>query len=461
MVQKIVSQPATPQVTKAMLRKMINGDDDAEKNYFLGNQKEKVLRQLDAIEKMSFYGPQLANTWKNAREAMIRIARKVGWCDVYFPHSMPDNEQIEEQRKWLLRAVTAEKDKFDRRRHNKSRKRNKQESIRYCKGGYVPPVVYVAGTCDLMKIDEHLGKHWVDIWKVGDWATITNLEKAVLDTVTERPRHKLRRLEVRDLRRYLDKTGGASGACGWTHEELKELPESCLEQLCEVYDLMEIAGVAMEIACNGDVSMIPKPGAKGDISDLRPITVLAILYRMWASARLHGGVFEWQETVIEKFSLRACRPQSSTMDLVLPFAIMAEEAADDGEELKGSSYDLAKAFDSLPFNVNGFGWKVLDHMGCPLEIMMVLMDLYKRIVRRFKVKGNLGKPIPPTGLRAGVQGDALTMILCNLMTLVWFSLQRQGLLIRTDLGGIAKSPPALSGYAKARRSDCSYGEKDY
>jgi hypothetical protein len=57
----------------------------------------------------------------------------------------------------------------------------------------------------------------------------------------------------------------------------------------------------------------------------------------------------------------------------------------------------------------------------------VLMRLYERIVRRFKIRGNLGGPIGPENLRACVQGDALSMILCNVMSIAWFTLQAQGL----------------------------------
>ena len=51
----------------------------------------------------------------------------------------------------------------------------------------------------------------------------------------------------------------------------------------------------------------------------------------------------------------------------------------------GTSYDLAKAFDTVPFRAGGFGWILLQRAGCPLPIIDVMKDLYSRINRRFKV----------------------------------------------------------------------------
>ena len=92
----------------------------------------------------------------------------------------------------------------------------------------------------------------------------------------------------------------------------------------------------------------------------------------------------------------------------------------------GTSYDLAKAFDTMPFGAGGFGWILLQRAGCPLPIIDVLKDLYSRINRRFKVLSHLGKPITAEGKRGCVQGCALSMLFCNVLTLAWFQLQDRG-----------------------------------
>ena len=57
-------------------------------------------------------------------------------------------------------------------------------------------------------------------------------------------------------------------------QELKNLPDEILVQLCSVYTVMEEIGLMPSISLHGDVTMIPKDAAKHGVDNLRPITVL-------------------------------------------------------------------------------------------------------------------------------------------------------------------------------------------
>ena len=105
--------------------------------------------------------------------------------------------------------------------------------------------------------------------------------------------------------------------------------------------------------------MIPKDATKHGVDNLRPITVLSILHRLWSGARLPATLFEWQEELLEGVSSRACRPGGGTTDLVVPLAVMAEAARLEDKELYAASYDLSKAFDTMPFDAEGemVGWR--------------------------------------------------------------------------------------------------------
>ena len=145
--------------------------------------------------------------------------------------------------------------------------------------------------------------------------------------------------------------------------------------------------------------------------------------------------------------MRACRPRNAVPDLIIPIELILDECAQEHSMAQGTSYDLAKAFDTMPFGAGGFGWILLQRAGCPLPIIDVMKDLYSRINRRFKVLSHLGKPITAEGKRGCVQGCALSMLFDNVLTLSWFQLQDRGTTISDS------RIQALSGFSPHLREE--------
>lgn len=432
-VQPIKTQTLVPAVTRTM------ESSTSDWLYTCEVQEQTILRRLEALERMQIYGPQLVRTWANARRGLILMAKRVGWCDVFFVRDIPNHEQLVEYKSWLHRAIQSEVWSMHSklRRDKSTALRGRQGYAFVCKQ-YTPPVTFVGGTCDLEEIDAAVWDYWIPIWQdpscqVPPAPVPVHLQADIMQKLPKLEPWQLKPLTPAAFKRYLQKTGGAAGACGWLQEELKALPDELLEQLCSVFELMEELGIALSVACEGDVSLIPKSGEDGGVANLRPITVLAVTYRLWAGARLRLDLFNWQNKVFENFPLRACRPLNSTHDLTIPVSLELEAAyLDQVDPPVGESYDLAKAFDSMPFGIGGWGWILLQRFGMPPPIIAVLQDLYARIKRRFKIRGSLGKPMAPEGLRACIQGCALSMVCCNVVTLVWFHLQRKGLACSED-----------------------------
>jgi hypothetical protein len=253
------------------------------------------------------------------------------------------------------------------------------------------------------------------------------------------PRHSqaLPPLVPDDLRRYLTKAKGVAGPCGWTHAELRALPDELYHQLIAIFHLMEYHGTALEVNCHGDVTLIPKKTGEVAVDQLRPITVLSYFHRLYAGARLRSGLFQWQEEVLKNIPLRACRPGAATHDLTLAAAATLELHAHEGAETQAVSYDLAKAFDSMPFpagELDGIGWLLMQRLGFDQRVLAVMFNQYDRMQRRFKTLQHLGAPVPAAGLRGIIQGCAISMVFCNCITVLWHELQRMG----TDL------PPAVA-----------------
>ena len=76
---------------------------------------------------------------------------------------------------------------------------------------------------------------------------------------------------------------------------------------------------------------------------------------MWAAARLRADLLEWQEDLIGSYAMRACRPTIAVLDLIIPIELILDECAQEHSMAHGTSYDLAKAFDTMPFEARGLG----------------------------------------------------------------------------------------------------------
>ena len=81
--------------------------------------------------------------------------------------------------------------------------------------------------------------------------------------------------------------GATAGSLdGWGWRELKVLPVSWYDGLARILTKVEDAGVWPDGLLDAKISMIPK--VDGDATPLgqRPLSVLPVVYRIWASARM-------------------------------------------------------------------------------------------------------------------------------------------------------------------------------
>ena len=200
-------------------------------------------------------------------------------------------------------------------------------------------------------------------------------------------------LTAQMLRKYLSKASGVPGPCGWTSAEMRSLPDAMLQQLADIYGYMESCGVALEVNCHGDVALIPKEEGELDVEQLRPIPILSYIHRVYAGARLREGLLQWQELILQSRPIKACRQAASTFDPTLAAAALLELSHHQDAQLHAVSYDLRKAFDSMPFPagvMQGFGWRLLRRMGFPAGAQAVMFDQHARMQRRFNVLQHLG-----------------------------------------------------------------------
>lgn len=100
---------------------------------------------------------------------------------------------------------------------------------------------------------------------------------------------QLPELNPDEIRKTAQKMKGRSpGPDGWSPEMIAELPADALQRLCEMLQTCEAQQKWPGPLTHWAVKFIPKKrqGALPGLQDVRPISIGAIIYRIWASLRL-------------------------------------------------------------------------------------------------------------------------------------------------------------------------------
>ena len=434
-LQPLRTRTTTPQVTRHDWR-----HDHYPRLHILQTRASHALRRLDALARMQYFGPQALHTWTHARHDLIWLTRHATTRPPFFTHHMPTNSEITKYSVWAQQLRTDSTTAYQRLHARERRQELRVKPHKYITEKFRKAAHFVSGTCDVREIDHLARSFWTGVWRDSDGNN--DEQKRLVDSLPL-PHHSatLEPLTAEHLRHCLDRPGGAPGPCGWRHQELHALPDELLDQVCSIFAHLESIGMAPTFAKHGDITLIPKKETSVNVDDLRPITVLSTLYRLWAGARLHADIFGWQEEIVKDFAIVACRRKHSVFDLVFSAALHLDVSRATSQPAFGVSYDLAKAFDTMPFGKQGLGWHILRRLGFPSKIMAVMQDMYEHISRRFKTAGHLGEPIPARGMRGLVQGCALSMVLCNCMTVVWFAMQKHGCALTPNMLSFLRRHP--------------------
>ena len=181
------------------------------------------------------------------------------------------------------------------------------------------------------------------------------------------------------------------GAGGWSVQELKLLPDALLELLCEFFHLVERTGHWPETLCLGLITPLVKdellPLCTGNT---RPITVMPLLYRVWASSRVRQ-LIDWQAQWLSP-CVCSYRPEYGCEDAWFEEALRVGQALLKGEPLCGPSIDLSKAFDSLP---QAILLQMAAEVGMDANVLRALRGMYGSLRRRFRIDGHIGQPFSP------------------------------------------------------------------
>ena len=152
------------------------------------------------------------------------------------------------------------------------------------------------------------------------------------------------------------KPSAATGLDGWRPSEIKQLPDCILQALLDVFHLCETQGKFPSSFYYSYTTLIPKGASRAPLS-LRPITVLPVPYRIYASLRCQT-LLKWQHSWIHPSQFAFCKGRSTTsLNSSLSFDLLRRYQY--YQSFAGIQFDFAKCFDSIPFSVI---WDILFYI---------------------------------------------------------------------------------------------------
>ncbi len=226
---------------------------------------------------------------------------------------------------------------------------------------------------------------------------------------------------LRLKRRALKKARGAQSLDGWAAEEIAALPLVIFNEYARLFEAIERGGEWPEALVHAPVPLLPKVGmsaaAEGSLKQ-RPVTVFAVLYRLYSSIR-YKDLERWQEKWLSP-ELTGGRMGGETRDLSLALGLDVERALLLNRPLHGAALDEDKCFDSQVREII-FGLMRLvggSRSNERLEGFIRSQErFYAKLRRCFRYGRSLGEF---WGSQTSIgQGCALSMIYINLTVEGW------------------------------------------
>ena len=210
------------------------------------------------------------------------------------------------------------------------------------------------------------------------------------------------------------KPSSAPGPDGVSRADLLLMPDDLLDHLLAVCAHAEHSGEWPVAAMTAVVTALEKIPGAGRVSQFRPIAVLSLTYRVWATVRAKQALHH-----LSQFSpptMFGMTPGRSAQSVWYGLQHAVETAHLSKEALCGVVSDLEKAFNFLP-RLPVLAYAV--HMGLPFPVVRGWTAAVSTLQRRFKVRNCVGPPI--ASLTGFPEGDPMSCVAMSLVCLGYHS----------------------------------------
>lgn len=203
----------------------------------------------------------------------------------------------------------------------------------------------------------------------------------------------------------------ATGPDGISRADLLHMPDHLLSPLLEYINLFDKGILNWEdSALNGHIANVEKSPEASAPKDYRPITVLTMPYRVWATIRARQ-ILRWLIQFVPE-GLKGNIPGRSTVDIWWSMALQIEQATHDKSNLCGVVTDITKAYNNL---ARPIVYACALHFGLPKMFVRAWHNSLANVKRHFIVQGACSGPVWSTsGYPEGDPLSVVAMVLVNL-----------------------------------------------
>ena len=223
-------------------------------------------------------------------------------------HRLSEQSETRQQRKTAWRAWIKD-----------SWALNSKKIYQLVKGKFVEPFTCLQTEAGLISDRHHIDTLLQQAWNpiFAKYPTPENkahdYRQSFYPTDSPFPYAALPSLTLENIRYVISKklkNNTATGLDGWRPSEIKQLPDCLLSALLDVFHLCEIQGYFPSSFYYSYTTLIPKGVSRTPLS-LRPITVLPVPYRIYASLRCQT-LLTWQNSWIHPSQFAFCKGLSTT-----------------------------------------------------------------------------------------------------------------------------------------------------
>ena len=189
------------------------------------------------------------------------------------------------------------------------------------------------------------------------------------------------------------------------------MPDALLDQLLQHINSFDAGDRPWDdSALTGHIANVEKTATASAPKDYRPITVLTMPYRVWATIRARQCL-RWLVQFVPE-GLRGNIPGRSTVDIWWNMALHIEQATHEHSGLCGVVTDITKAYNNL---ARPIVYACALHFGLPLHFVQAWHHALSKVQRHFIVQGACSGPLwSTTGYPEGDPLSVVAMVLVNL-----------------------------------------------
>ena len=277
-------------------------------------------------------------------------------------------------------------------------------------------------TSDPSNIADKLNNYWNQFWcrdsndDISNTSVWSNFNRH-LEQCTPQPPIELDLCNVELWKQAIGttKVSSARGTDGWTVEELRNLPDVCIQVLANIF--ASIQGQSLPIEWTHSITI---PIGKTDLPETpaqtRPITLIPMLYRWWTKVVTKQILKTWGQTappgLIGFLPTRSA--QLDLVDMQWNFEKAHDLNNDPHLQWQGLTLDLVKCFNLLPRLPS---YQAMIYFGVPKGVADIWFNTLSHNTRWWKIQNQIWCCGPST--TGTPEGDTWSVVACLALSWVW------------------------------------------